>query len=301
LTIIAIITIILYTYYMKISILNRVNHMNHIKHIDPSKFVDDKIIWSYWDGSDKPLSVEIAIYTWRVHNPEYVICILSESTLGQYLDRTALPKKYDEISVQRKTDVIRLALLEQYGGIWLDSTIFLSCPLSIKWDPKTYDVGGYYAEFFTTDLTRPVLESWFISAPKNSPLIKAWKKEFYNGVDSPNYDDYIREMEKTVDLQKIEGKVYLMIHCCFLKAISSGSYNWKMFPAGKENGPFAYLTQYDWNERKAVWYLLTTKNEIPPVIKLRKPERLWMDWLIYYMRSGSIMDRLVFGDIKKNN
>jgi len=74
-----------------------------------------------------------------------------------------------------------------------------------------------------------------------------------------------------------------------------------MFPAGKENGPFAYLTQYDWNERKAVWYLLTTKNEIPPVIKLRKPERLWMDWLIYYMRSGSIMDRLVFGDIKKNN
>src|SRR5258708_22123857 len=84
-----------------------------------------KIIWSYWDGADPPLSVSIAINTWYKHNSDYIVCILSNDNVDQYIDLSTLPKKYNEVSVQKKADIIRLALLEKYGGIWLDSTIYL--------------------------------------------------------------------------------------------------------------------------------------------------------------------------------
>lgn len=200
---------------------------------------------------------------------------------------TTLPQKYKQISVQKKADVIRLVLLEKYGGTWLDSTIYLSQPLNWDYD---YDVGGYYADFYTTDIEHPVYENWFISAPKNSPLITAWKKEFYKSVDSDNYELYIKNMN--TDFQKLDNHVYLMMHCCFLKIISEEKYRLKVFPASK--GPFEYLVNHNWNSLSAITYLLTSKDELPPVIKLRGIERSILEWMIYYMKNKSILHRLIW-------
>lgn len=255
----------------------------------------NKIIWSYWHTNERPLTVNLAINTWYKHNPNYLICILSADTVNKYLDINILPKNYNKVSLQRKSDIIRLALLEKYSGVWLDASLFVSQSLDLLWDSdkEDYEVGGYYAEFFTSDKKHPVLESWFIAAPKNSKLIKAWKDEFYKGVDSDNYDLYTEEMEKTVNLQNIDGKVYLMIHCCFLKVISKGSWKWKMFPAGKNNGPLSYIVKNNWNIATAVLYLLTSEDPLPPIVKLRGGERMIINWLIYYMKNKSMMHQLI--------
>jgi len=161
----------------------------------------DKIIWSYWDSDTQPLTVQVALYTWYKHNKDYHIIMLNKNNIHKYIDLNTLPKKFNELSVQKQSDVIRLGLLEKYGGIWLDSTIYLNQSLSIEWDNQ-YDIGGYWAEFFTTDPKHPVFESWFISCPKNSKLIKAWKKEFYKAIDL-DHDLYIEELEKKISLQNI--------------------------------------------------------------------------------------------------
>jgi hypothetical protein len=252
-----------------------------------------KIIWSYWDTPECPIIVKLARHTWYKNNPNYLICILTNDTLKNYLAINTFPKKYNQCSIQRKTDVIRLALLEKYGGFWLDSTILLNESLDNIWD-FNYDVGGYEAEFFTTDEKHPVLESWFLCAPKNNSLITAWKNEFYKAVDSDDYNLYIKNMEKTVNLQNIDMKVYLMIHCCFLKVINSEKkYKWKMLPAGKNNGPFSYLDKCNWNILSAVHYLLSSSDPVPPVIKLRMPERLLINYYIYYSYNNSIINRLI--------
>lgn len=287
--VIVIFLIILLSYIYSSDVSNCINNEIVYDYKLPSvdQLNTNKIIWSYWDQAIVPITVKLARYTWYKHNPDYLICILNDKTVSDYIDMTTLPKKYKQISVQKKADVIRLALLEKYGGTWLDSTIYLSQPLTWDYD---YDVGGYYADFYTTDIEHPVYENWFISAPKNSPLITAWKKEFYKGVDSDDYELYIKNMK--TDFQKLDNHVYLMMHCCFLKIISEKKYRLKVFPASK--GPFEYLVNHNWNSLSAITYLLTSKDELPPVIKLRGIERTILEWMIYYMKNKSILHRLIW-------
>jgi len=255
----------------------------------------DKIIWSYWNTDKRPLSVNLAIHTWKKHNPNFFICILSENTISDYLDINTFPKKYSKLKQQHKADIIRVALLEKYGGYWLDSTIYLNQPLSVLWEPKDYEIGGYYADFFTTDNTSPVLENWFLSAPKNSKLVKKWKDEFYKGVNYENPSDYIDELEKEVNLQNINNnlKTYLIMHCSFLKIIKDQNYKLKVLPAGSKGGPFEYLVQFNFNSLFYVIYMLTSRgNKSLPLIKLRGIERHIQEWCWFMLLNNSIIGKL---------
>jgi hypothetical protein len=166
-------------------------------------------------------------------------------------------------------------LLEKYGGIWADSTLFINTDLSEKYD-NNYDVAGFYANFMTIISHKPVMENWFISAPKGSPLIKEWKKEFFKGLKNP--DDYIENgihENGIVDLQKIDNKIYLMMHCCFLKVINDDDYSIKLDPAFTDmDSPFGYQEQSNWIAPLAIKSLC--ENEVvsvPPILKFRGGER----------------------------
>lgn len=253
----------------------------------------DKIIWSYWHSENVPLEVKLARNSWVKNNPDYIICLLSAKTVEEYIDTSELPKRYNKVQQQHKADIIRLAVLEKYGGIWLDATIFLFEPLSKFWDPKDYDLGAFTAEFFNTIPDKPVVENWFMSAPKNSPLISAWKKEFYKGISYDDHDVYIEELERTVDLQDIAGKGYLMMHCCFLKVIDDNpNYILKLRKSGSENGPFEYLLKYDWDFRSML--SLFYEDNTAPLVKLRGKERNFLKFLwILPPRKGSVIYKIL--------
>ena len=262
----------------------------------------DKIIWSYWSGSKMPLSVKMAIYTWKKYNPDFYIVVLKENTVSRYVDSSIFPTRYSKLKQAHKADVIRLAVLEKYGGYWCDATYYLGKSLEARWEPKEYDIGGYYQDIFTTDLNRPVLENWFLAAPKNSALVTAWRKEFYRGVDYKNPKVYIRELERTVDLQKIrlDLREYLMMHCAFLKVIQEQKYQLKVFSA-LDNGPMSYLHKCKWNPVLAIIYLLTTtETSVPDAIKLRGGERNRLEkcWFLY--RTDSIIDRCCYNFPRKS-
>ena len=244
--------------------------------------------------------VKLALHTWYKWNPDYLICFIIGDDISYYINTKEFPKKYGSSMHQHKADIIRLALLEKYGGIWLDSTIFLNKSLSETWDPKNYDIGGYYAEFFTTNIEKPVFENWFISAPKKSPLIKKWKEEFFKAVDSPSKKDFIIELEKTVDLQNIDDKEYLMMHCCFLKIINEHEYKLKLFNA--TDGPFFYLkennldflnTTFDQSLR-SVWFLIKPTNENNvSIIKIVGRERTKLVYILPFYSTKSILYKLI--------
>lgn len=254
----------------------------------------DKIIWTYWNSKDIPTTVKLAIHTWRRWNPDYIICVVNKENLNRYLDPATFPKNFAKKAIQIKADIIRLGLIEKYGGIWLDATIFINKPLSQVWDPKNYDVGGYQADYFTTNQDYPVFENWFISAPKHSELIIEWKKEFYKAVDYSSAGDYIKDLEREVDLQNIKYRNYLMMHCCFLKVINNKKYNIKLFTAS--DGPFEYLVKHKWSTYYAVNYLLyNKKDKIPDMIKIRSAERLYLDIIFHTYSEHGILHRIIEG------
>ena len=83
---------------------------------------NNKIIWTLrWQGYDNV--------------PEIVKYCLDESTFDCYVqipEYLKLKIKKGYISIANISDMIRVCLLSQYGGIWIDSTVFIHS--SFKWD-----------------------------------------------------------------------------------------------------------------------------------------------------------------------
>ena len=144
----------------------------------------------------------------------------------------------------------------------------------------------------TTDNNNPVVENWFLSAPKNSKIIKEWKDEFYKGIEYDNPSEYINDLEREVDLQNINGKTYLMMHCAFLKIIKDQNYRLKVLPAGSKGGPFEYLTKFNFNSLFYIIYILTSKGEKSlPVVKLRGCERTIIERCWFMLLKNSIISK----------
>ena len=253
-----------------------------------------KVIWSYWHSSNLPNSVCLAFQTWKYHQPDFIICLLSEETLPLFVDTTEISHAK---SHHEKSDMLRLALLEKYGGYWVDSSIYFQKPIANLWEPKDYDIGGFTIDGFTTDPTHKVFESWFIVAPKHSPLIREWKREFFEALKFKSRQEYIDKIKQDgVDLQKVEDQRYLMIHCCFLKIIRGDHpYHMKTISAlDPSHGPLHYLTQHNWYPHTAVWDLLKNDNSHcrQSMLKLRGPERTFLDILWNVCQPHSTIGKL---------
>lgn len=111
------------------------------------ELVGQPIIWQYWgQGLDDELP-ELIRYCFASvdkHKGEYRVIRLSDNSLGEYLQ---LPDIVAERLQQGEgytrtffSDLLRVALLATYGGIWLDATIYLSDEL-----PEYVHRGDFFA------------------------------------------------------------------------------------------------------------------------------------------------------------
>jgi hypothetical protein len=142
-----------------------------------------------WENA-KWLNKKVA-ESWELNNPEWKIHYINFDNLKNYV--TDIDYIYDEkknISSQAKSDIIRLSLLKNHGGIWVDATMLCMQPLD-HWVYEAVDPsglwmyhgngGGMEKEFGPA--------SWFIVSQKNSYLITKWKNEcdnYWNNNDSTN-------------------------------------------------------------------------------------------------------------------
>lgn len=97
------------------------------------KINNDKIIWQYWgQGITNELLPEIVKISFKsidIYQKGYQIIRLDDNNINEYLD---LPEFVWEKRKNKKfkfaffSDLLRLALLDVYGGIWMDATILLT-------------------------------------------------------------------------------------------------------------------------------------------------------------------------------
>lgn len=94
----------------------------------------DAPIWFFWwDGPTKyPEIVKLALSSIKQHANSHKVIELSSENLEEYLvlpDDIRDKFQNGKISVTHYSDIIRFALLAKYGGIWMDSTIYMVQPL----------------------------------------------------------------------------------------------------------------------------------------------------------------------------
>ena len=80
-----------------------------------------------------------------------------------------------EITKTSYSDIVRLFLLEKYGGCWCDATTFCNKSLDSWLNACIND--GFFAFDRPNRMDRLILSSWFLYSDKSSYIIKRWRDE----------------------------------------------------------------------------------------------------------------------------
>ena len=88
-------------------------------------------IWTmWWQGTDDlPELVSMCYASFHRHRGNHPLTVLTCDNYQEYVslpDRIMDKVKSGAITITHLSDVIRFALLSQYGGLWLDSTVFVA-------------------------------------------------------------------------------------------------------------------------------------------------------------------------------
>ncbi|MEM7428604.1 MAG: capsular polysaccharide synthesis protein [Pseudomonadota bacterium] len=132
-----------------------------------------RIIWCCWlQGRDTaPPLVQRCLESWEQHNPGWELRCLDAQSVQYYLDLDELPDlRKQTITAASLSDIIRVLLLHEYGGVWVDATLFCNRPLD-DWLPANCR-SGFFA-FAAPAGDRPI-SSWFLAATHTSRLISSW-------------------------------------------------------------------------------------------------------------------------------
>lgn len=145
-----------------------------------------KIIWFLWLqglGAAPPL-VKDCLRSWIELNPDYRVIFLSEKNLSEHLNSTVqIICKNNNLTPQVKSDIIRINLLADHGGIWADSSCACQTPLNIWLADKVQN--GFFV--FTYRNHKHLLASWFIVSKKEHYLTRTLA-DFFNKFWMKNSD-----------------------------------------------------------------------------------------------------------------
>jgi hypothetical protein len=182
-------------------------------------------------------------------------------------------------SPARESDIVRLCIMERYGGVWSDASILLFGPYEFKHRMAHDEFLGFYIGGPTTDARYPVVESWFFATVPRGRFITEWCKAFMDESMGPTIDARIDTMRGLgVDMQNIVPIRYLYIHACaqyVMQKVFAAEETQALVPclAKAEDGPFKFLADNGWSAVKAVEDMLRRPGYHSTMYKLRSCER----------------------------
>ncbi|MCF9034811.1 glycosyltransferase family 32 protein [Acinetobacter nectaris] len=259
-----------------------------------------KVVWMYWDHGNIPVYIQKIIQKFKKLNPEYNVKILSAGTLSEYLPNLIFSAS--DLNLANKSDIIRLELLYNYGGIWIDcTTIFYE---DLSWlnsliEKNKYDCIGYYREVSTIDYEFPVIESWFLCAPPKNRFIKEWL-DILSPLKDMGSEQYFLMIASRSDFNIIKQEIttpeYLLVYLAEQIAMRNIKNN-NFYLRKCESTAFLYQEYFEWDSIKMTTLLtqLNKPSDMPPLIKLTNYDRVYLDHLINLnlVRKNSIFYELL--------
>lgn len=169
-----------------------------------------KVIFTYWHDVDNiPNSVKICIDSWKRYLPKYKIHIINRNTIKDYLEEDILNLRHSTQN-QRISDFLRLALLNKYGGIWMDASILLYRNLDWLHGFQVQEKCEFIG--YVLDTPVPNIESWFLACVPGSIFIKDWKEMLFKSNEYKELKDYTKFVSKTTDLSNLPDTEYLTVY-----------------------------------------------------------------------------------------
>lgn len=148
----------------------------------------NRVIYTYWHEAPFPPLMMHCVSSWTSLNPDYEVVIVDKRFAMEHLSP---PEWFAELIPQHQADWVRLKLLAERGGVWLDATSYLLKPVT-AWasDDKAlsiFAIDGFDKQ--KKDLKVKImkridcrgsvrLENWALACPKGHDFVLAWFDQF---------------------------------------------------------------------------------------------------------------------------
>ena len=166
---------------------------NNINNAWKKKQLPRVIWWCWFQGEENiPELAKICLDSLRKHMPSYKITIITLENLTNYIimpDFILRKFRAGWISGATFSDIIRLALLARYGGIWIDATVYCSDNRMIKLIENNNMF--MYQNVLSSNSNVIKMSSWLMATKKGNPYIIEAHKLLMSYYKNTNYtEDY---------------------------------------------------------------------------------------------------------------
>jgi hypothetical protein len=243
-----------------------------------------KKIWTFWSVKSPSYFASFCIERWKALHPDYQVIVINEDNIVEYLpefDMTLF--NHPLLPIQNVSDLIRLSLLENYGGVWLDASVFIEDRIDeiIDIQSNQLDFFGYFDKLGEKRQIPPIVETWFLIAPKGSPFISLWRKELLLCFQSLNpKEHYINRDDFNLLIEGYEDiKDYMLVYVAQQIVLRYYSDHFKIMLFQSEFGPAYVNHKCGWNGVNISRFLLFEKykNVNLPAVKLMGNARRAID------------------------
>ena len=152
--------------------------------VNADNIKDNKIIWIlWWQGiNDAPDIVQMAINSVKENNNEYDVVIIDLNNYNDYIcipDNIITKLNNNEMTITHFSDILRMALLAEHGGVWIDATVLCTKTL----DDLNIDNYKFYTIkhglYHNWHVCKGLWSGFFIASGKNNPVFCFFRDMFY--------------------------------------------------------------------------------------------------------------------------
>lgn len=232
-----------------------------------------KKVWIYWDTSINkklPKSVIFCIQNIKYLNKNWNIHLITTNSITKYVkcDRTLNILKSKE-KVNFKSDLIRLYLIYNYGGVYLDASVclFESLDWVIKLINNKNQIVVYINSRYSDEIAN-VYESWFIVASPKNYIIKIWLDMFLNLLEKGVENSYRELLQNKIIRNQKFCRIHKSYHLVYFTFIQSQllypqlSQNIISIDCNKKNYPCKPMYSSGPNKKQENWLFTKPINDL---------------------------------------
>lgn len=170
-----------------------------------------KRIWTYLSTPHPHPRLTACMDSWRRHHPSYEIVVLTPDTYQGYVTFPSdlwlnqRPPHLHPVFLPRSdsfSELLRLYVLAEHGGIWLDPTVEVTAPLDTWLFPvpcpfAAIHRGPPHPPHPPQPPHPPVLDTWLLAAEKGHPWVLRWRVELTAAVGFASLQDYVASRRLT--------------------------------------------------------------------------------------------------------
>ena len=161
-----------------------------------------RIIWiMWWQGEESaPEIVKMCIASIRRNANGAIVTMVSKENYRDYVELPEYVLKKHEagiISFAHLADIMRVFLISQYGGLWLDATIYVSRP--IPHDIYKKDFYSLHSIHYKTPFVADDRFYTFVLGGRSSSKIFEFEKDFFS--------EYCKEHDVMIDYYLLDYSI----------------------------------------------------------------------------------------------